>query len=90
MTSGLSFQQDNAWPHTVYLSTVCLHTSPTLSWLESSDHSPIDHVYVLMNWNPLLSLDLSCPTSQLECVLRPIVLEDTRQLYKSMPNRTTT
>lgn len=89
-TPGLTFQQDNARPHTARLSTDCLRASPTLPWpARSPDLSPIEHVWALMSRRLRPSLDRADLTRQLESVWQAIPQEDIRQLYESMPSRIT-
>lgn len=87
---GLTFQQDNARPHTARVSTACLRACPTLSWpARSPDLSPIENVWSIMGRALQPARDFADLTRQLDRIWHDIPQEDIRQLYQSMPSRIT-
>ncbi|KFM57479.1 Transposable element Tc1 transposase, partial [Stegodyphus mimosarum] len=63
---GLTFQQDNARPHTAHVSTACLSTCRTLPCpARSPDLSPIEHVWSLVGRALQPARDVDDLTSQL-------------------------
>ena len=87
----LTFQQDNARPHTAHVSTACISACRALPWPAGSpDLSLIEHVWSWLEGPALQSAwnvdDLMC---QLDRITHDIPKEDIRNLYLSMPSRIT-
>ncbi|KFM64197.1 Transposable element Tc3 transposase, partial [Stegodyphus mimosarum] len=84
----LTFQDDNAHPHTAHVSTACLSPCRTLPWpARPPNLSPIEHVWSIMGraLQPARYVDdLTC---QLDRIWHDIPQEDIRNLYQLMPSR---
>ncbi|KFM71407.1 Transposable element Tcb2 transposase, partial [Stegodyphus mimosarum] len=86
----LTFQQDNARPHTAHVSATCRSACRTLPWpARSPDLSAIEHVWSIMGRALQPARDVDDLMRQLDRIWRDIPQEDIRKLYQSMPSRVT-
>ena len=85
---GLTFQQDNARPHTARVALNCLQACPTLPWpARSPDLSPIEHVWDMMGRRLHLTETVDDLARQLQHIWQEIPQETIRNLYQSLPRR---
>ncbi|GFV59881.1 transposable element Tc1 transposase [Trichonephila clavipes] len=85
---GLTFQQDNARPHTTRVAMNCLTAHQTLPWLARSPNlSPIEHVWDMRGRRLHLPRNVDGLTRKLEQIWQEILKETIRVLYYSMSRR---
>ncbi|UYV83825.1 hypothetical protein LAZ67_X000316 [Cordylochernes scorpioides] len=85
---GLTFQQDNARPHTARVTMDCLQSCRTLPWpARSPELSPIEHIWDVMGrrLQPFRNVDYLA--RQLETIWQEIPQHTIRNLYQSMTRR---
>ncbi|UYV82173.1 hypothetical protein LAZ67_21001252 [Cordylochernes scorpioides] len=85
---GLTFQQDNARPHTARVTMDCLQSCRTLPWpARSPDISPIEHIWDVMGRDLQPSRNVDYLARQLETIWQEIPQHTIRNLYQSMTRR---
>ncbi|UYV82585.1 hypothetical protein LAZ67_22000050 [Cordylochernes scorpioides] len=85
---GLTFQQDNARPHTARVTMDCLQSCRTLPWpARSTDLSPIEHIWDVMGRRLQPSRNVDYLPRQLETIWQEIPQHTIRNLYQSMTRR---
>ncbi|UYV82315.1 hypothetical protein LAZ67_21001686, partial [Cordylochernes scorpioides] len=85
---GLTFQQDNARPHTARVTMNCLQSCRTLPWpARSPDLSPIEHIWDVMGRRLQPSRNVNYLARQLETIWQEIPQHTIRNLYQSMTRR---
>ncbi|UYV76869.1 hypothetical protein LAZ67_14002262 [Cordylochernes scorpioides] len=85
---GLTFQQDNARPHTARVTMDCLQSCRTLPWpARSPDLSPIEHIWDVMGRRLQPSRNVDYLARQLETIWQEIPQHTIRNLYQSMTRR---
>ncbi|UYV82646.1 hypothetical protein LAZ67_22000361 [Cordylochernes scorpioides] len=87
---GLTFQQDNARPHTARVTLDCLQSCRTLPWpARSPDLSPIEHIWDVMGRRLQPSRNVDYLARQLDTIWQEIPQHTIRNLYQSMARRMT-
>ncbi|UYV69341.1 hypothetical protein LAZ67_6003273 [Cordylochernes scorpioides] len=82
---GLTFQQDNARPHTARVTMDCLQSCRTLPWpARSPDLSPIEHIWDVMGRRLQPSQNVEYLARQLVTIWQEIPQHTIRNLYQSM------
>ncbi|UYV70421.1 SETMAR [Cordylochernes scorpioides] len=85
---GLTFQQDNARPHTARVTIDYLQSCRTLQWpARSPDLSPIEHIWDVMGRRLQPSRNVDYLARQLEKIWQEIPQHTIRNLYQSMTRR---
>ncbi|UYV84811.1 hypothetical protein LAZ67_X003588, partial [Cordylochernes scorpioides] len=85
---GLTFQQDNARPHTASVTMDCLQSCRTLPWpARSPDFSPIEHIWDVMGRRLQPSRNVDYLARQLETIWQEIPQHTIRNIYHSMTRR---
>ncbi|UYV63751.1 hypothetical protein LAZ67_2005502 [Cordylochernes scorpioides] len=85
---GLTFQQDNARPHTARVTMDCLQSFRTLPWpARSPDLSSIEHIWDVMGRRLQPSRKVDYLARQLETIWQEIPQHTIRNLYQSMTRR---
>ncbi|UYV66712.1 ADARB2 [Cordylochernes scorpioides] len=85
---GLTFQQDNAQPHTARVTMDCLQSCRTLPWpARSPDLSSIEHIWDVMGRRLQPSRNVDYLARKLETIWQEIPQYTIRNLYQSMTRR---